>query len=265
MKIRAGLFIRLLFVVFFITAASQLPALNLIIIGPPGTLLVMEDGSEITIDAGGKYLISDLSAGGEVRFRADVTGRYPSDYVVEMGSTDKTYRLDPVPTGTVAAELKFTDAGVCPGIGFEIYPDPEDFYVSLDLYQSYLGFVPIFTGVPDENSSKYFMPMLGAGGYFLPHDFPLRINLGLSGGLMIGNNLPSIIFAAEVSVGLEFEFIEHYIIFAELNPRLLSPVAGGWSAYSDIFGTARSDSLLDLGAWGFMAFPSTIFGLKVKY
>ena len=257
--------LRLGSLLLLIFSVSALQALDLIIIGPPKSVLKMWDGSEIKIDPTGKYVIHDLVPGDIISFTTDIPGRIPTDYAVEMGELTKTFRIDPEPTGMMAGELKLTDAGFCPGFGFELYINPEDAYLSLDLYQSFVSFASIFTGNSEVLSAKYIMPMLGAGVYVLPFDSFVRINLGASVGALFGNNLPHPLFAAEVAAGIEFKFFEHYILFAELNPRLFSPVSTGWDNYSDIFGSSRTDSLYSLGNWALTGFPSTIFGLKIKY
>jgi hypothetical protein len=264
MRMSVSMKMILLSVVLLFSAAVVF-GVNLTIIGPPGAVLSFEDGKNVTIGPGGKYTVENLKEGAEVIFSTEIKGRYPSDYVIPIGATDKTFRLDPVPTGTVAFELKFTDADLCPGFGFEFYTDPEDVYFSIDLYQSFLGLIPIFTGNAENSSADYFMPMLGLGVYLLPHDFPLRLNLACSAGAMFATSPLNVLFAAEGSVGIELKFGGHYIIFAELNPRLLSPAPGGWEQYSDVFGESRAGSLVELGGWGLMAFPSTVFGLKIKY
>jgi hypothetical protein len=256
---------KLISIILLIFSVSALQALDLIIIGPPKSVLMMWDGTEIRIDPTGKYVVHDLSPGDIVSFTTDIPGRVPTDYAVEMGELTKTFRIDPEPTGIMAGEFKLTDAGFCPGFGFELYFNPEDVYVSIDLYQSFISFASVFTGSSDELSAKYIMPMLGTGLYILPFDSPVRINLGVSFGALFANNMPHPLFASEISAGLEFKFFEHYIIFAELNPRLFSPVSTGWENYNDIFGISRADDLYSLGNWALMGFPSTIFGLKIKY
>ena len=239
--------------------------LDLTIIGLPRSVLKMWDGPEVVIDPTGNYVIHDLKPGDVVIFTAEMPGYYPADYAIEMGTLSKTYRLSPAPTGVIAGELKFTDADFCPALGLELYFKPENAYASFDFYQSFLSFVPIFSGTPADLSSKYVMPMLGAGFYLLPYDSPVRLNLGASVGGVFGNELPHPLFAAEMSIGLEFEPVEHFSIFAEMNPRLLMPVEGGWDTYGDIFGSSRAQYMNALGSWALYGFPSTWVGFKYKY
>lgn len=258
-KIKTGLMLFLLMI-----SVSALSAVDLTIVGPPKTVLKLWGGGEIIIDPTGKYVIRDLQPGDTISFTTEISGRYPADYAVEMGDLSKTYRIDPPPTGVIAGELKFTDAGFCPGFGLELYFRPESAYVSFDLYQSFIAVSQIFTGSYDV-SSKYIMPMLGAGLYLLPFDSPVRLNFGLSVGAGFGNELPNALFVAEFAAGLELKFFEHYILFAEINPRLHSPLAGGWEDYSDIYGSSRAGNMYDVGNWSIYGFPSTMFGLKYKY
>ncbi|HAK45218.1 MAG TPA: hypothetical protein DCO79_04785 [Spirochaeta sp.] len=164
----------------------------------------------------------------------------------------------------IAGELKFTDAGFCPAFGFELYLKPENAYISFDLYQSFISVTQMFTGSYDV-SSRYVMPMLGIGGYLLPFDSFVRLNVGLSVGGAFGNELPNALFVSEVSAGLEFKFLDHYILFVELNPRLHSPLQGGWDAYSDIYGSSRAVNMYNVGNWSLFGMPSTMFGFKYKY
>ena len=146
-----------------------------------------------------------------------------------------------------------------------MYLNPEDFYLSFDFYQTFLSFRDLFNPDLPELSIRYVMPALGAGFYLLPYDSAVRINLGASVGGIFGSGLPHPLFAAEVSAGLEIKFLQHYIIFAEINPRLMMPVRGGWDAYSDIFGPSRAENLNALGSWALTGFPSTWIGFKYKY
>ncbi len=251
-------------ILLFISPFFGLSALDLTILGPAGAVLRMPDGVELKIDATGKYVIHELEPGDVVSFTTDIPGRYPADYAIEMGQLSKTFRISPKPTGVTAAELKFTDDGFCPSFGFELYFVPEDAYVSFDLYQSFLAPAPMLTG-ENYSDTRYILPMLGTGLYILPFDSLVRINLGLALGCMFGSNLPSPAFAAEASAGLEIEPFEHFILFGEINPRLLSPVGPGWGDYSGIFGSGRASGVYALGRWGLSGFPATNFGLKIKY
>ena len=244
--------------------SAALFAVDLTIVGPAGTLLRMYDGDEVVLDPTGNYVIYNLNPGDTVRFSTELPGRYPADYAVEIGELSKTFRVYPPPTGVIAGELKFTDAGFCPGFGVELYYKPENAYISVDLYQSYVAMTQVFAGSYDV-SSRYIMPMLGVGGYLLPFDSPLRFNIGFSAGAAFGSELPNVLFTAELSAGLEFKFLDHYIIFAELNPRLHSSLQGGWDDYRDIYGSTRVSNMHDIGSWSIFAFPSTMFGLKYKY
>ena len=257
--------IRLVLVFFFFLAATiPLSAVELTVVGPPETVLKIPDGSEVVLDSTGKYVFRDLEPGDTVRFTAEAEGRYPANYTIEIGSLSKTFRIDPPPTGVFSGELKFTDAGFCPALGVELYFIPENAYLSIDLYQSFISLTRLFTG-SYEVSSRYIMPMLGAGLYVLPADWFVRLNFGFSIGAAFGDNLPNVLFAAEVTAGLEFKFFDHYILFAEFNPRLHSSLSSGWEAYSDIYGVNRAAFMNDIGGWSLYALPATMFGMKFKY
>ncbi len=261
-RLKQGIFA--CFILFLVSAAS-IQALDLTIIGPPGSLLTMEDGRTAKLDQAGNYIVHDLNPGDLVVFSTDIPGYYPGDYAVEIGELSKTYRIAPDPTGIAAIELKLTDSGFCPALGTELYFKPENSYISIDLYQSFIALSPLFTGTPEDLSTRYVMPMLGAGFYILPFDSLVRINLGASVGGVFGSELPHPLFAAEASAGIEFKFLDHYILFAEINPRLLMPISGGWDDYTDIFGSSRAAYMNALGSWRMFGFPSTWFGFKYKY
>ncbi|MDC7225780.1 MAG: hypothetical protein PQJ61_03330 [Spirochaetales bacterium] len=249
---------------FLFLSASAAFALDLTIAGPPDTVLKLVGGGELFIDASGELVISGLEPGDSISFTAISPGRYPGDYSVEMGTLSKTYRIEPSPTGVIAGELKFTDSGFCPAFGVEMYFKPENAYLSFDIYQSYISLTQMFSGSYDV-SSRYFMPMLGVGFYAIPYDSILRLNFGFSAGMGFGNNLPNPLFVSEFSAGLEVKFLDHYIIFGEINPRLHSALSGGWDAYSDIYGDSRSGNMYSIGSWSIYGFPCTNFGVKYKY
>ena len=255
---------RCLMFIILLAAAAPLAAVDLTIVGPPGAVLKLWDGGEAVLDPTGKYIFRDLEPGVEIGFTTEAAGRYPDTYAIEMGELSKTFRVFPPPTGVIAGELKFTDAGFCPAAGVELYFVPENAYVSVDLYQSFFSLTQMFSGSYDV-SSRYIMPMLGAGLYLFPFDSLVRLNFGLSLGAGFGNELPNALFTAEMSAGIEFKFFDHYIIFAEFNPRLHSPLTTGWDDYSDIYGATRSGNMYTLGNWALYGFPSTMFGLKYKY
>ena len=258
---------RFLIIIAVLTAAVVLPlaAVDLTVIGPSGSVLNMWEGGQVKIDPTGKYTFYDLEPGDVVIFSTDIPGFYPEEYAIEIGELSKTYRLAPRPTGVVSAELKFTDEDFAPGVGFEFYVAPENIYVSFDFYQSFFALKPLFSPDAAELSTRYVMPMLGAGFYLFPFDSIVRINTGLSLGGIFGSGLPHPLFAAELSAGIELKFFDHYILFAEMNPRLMMPVSGGWDNYRDIFGASRAGYVHDLGNWALTGFPSTWFGLKYKY
>lgn len=251
--------------VLFSQDESDDDSLELIVIGPPRSVLKMWGGGEVVIDPTGKYVFKGLKPGDTIIFTAEVPGHYSEDYAIEIGDLSKTYRLAPPPTGVIAGELKFTDEDFAPGLGVEFYLNPEDFYLSFDFYQSFFAFKRLFDSDLPELSTKYVMPMMGAGFYLFPYDSFFRINLASSVGGIFGNGLPHPVFAAELSAAAEIKFLQHYIIFVEMNPRLMMPVSGGWEAFNDIFGASRADSLDALGSWAITGFPSTWFGIKYKY
>ena len=259
----------LFLILLFFTAAAGF-GLELTVIGPPKTLLKVWDGDELMLDPNGRCIIPDLAPGDKIIFTAEASGRFPEDYSVEMGELSKTFRIDPRPRGVISGELKFTDAGFCPAAGCELYFIPQSAYASIDLYQSFFSVAEMFTG-QQELSTRYVMPMLGAGVYILPYESFVRLNLGASVGCMFGNELPHPLFAAEIAAGIEFRFFENYILFAEFNPRVMSAIRDGdqgwtgWNDYRDIFGSSRADYMFNLGSWGMSGLPSTMFGFKYKY